>query len=154
MDQIGLNWIKLDQIGSNLIKIGSNVIKLLKLGGGGLSPTPSLSFALSSLVIEKLGLSLKCLKIFKLVYIGTTKMPVGTNNWDVKTYGNKLENIFTSLMCNVFWYLRQLDGVIDETNHLSLLFIQMIFFLSSEGSIKKCVFLLLYVQFTYILDTI
>jgi hypothetical protein len=51
MDQIGLNWIKLDRIGTNLTK-------LLKLGGGGLSPTPILSFAFSSLIIEKLGLSL------------------------------------------------------------------------------------------------
>ena len=42
------NWIKLDQIA--------------ELGGGGLSPTPILS-----LNIEKLGLSLYCLKIFKLV---------------------------------------------------------------------------------------
>ena len=83
MDQIGINWIKLDQtglnwinwvqLGTNLIKldeigmIGSNLIKLLKLEGGGLSPTPTLSFALLSLIIEKLGLSLYCLKIFKLV---------------------------------------------------------------------------------------
>ena len=52
-------------------------------------------------------------------YIGTTKMPIGTNDCDVKTYRNKLENIFSSLMYNVFWYLKQLDGVIDETNHLS-----------------------------------
>ena len=61
LDQIGINRIKLDQIGLNLIKldqIGSNLIKLLKLGGGGLSPTPTLSFAFTSLIIEKLGLSL------------------------------------------------------------------------------------------------
>jgi hypothetical protein len=40
------NWVKLDQI------------NLPKFGGGGLSPTPALFFALSSLIIEKLGLSL------------------------------------------------------------------------------------------------
>ena len=37
MDQIGSTSLKLDQIGSNLIT-------LLKLGGGGMSPTPALSF--------------------------------------------------------------------------------------------------------------
>ena len=58
-------------------------------------------------------------EVSQIFYIGTTKMPIGTNNWDVKTYSNKLENIFSSLMYNVFWYLKQLDGVIDETNHLS-----------------------------------
>ena len=26
-------------------------------------------------------------------YIGTIKMQIGTNNWDVETYRNKLENI-------------------------------------------------------------
>jgi hypothetical protein len=45
------NWVKLE------------LIALPKFGGGGLSPTPALSFALSSLIIEKLGL-----KIFKLVF--------------------------------------------------------------------------------------
>jgi hypothetical protein len=40
------NWVKLGLIG------------LPKFGAGGLSPTPALSFALSSLIIEKLGLSL------------------------------------------------------------------------------------------------
>ena len=49
MAQNGLDWIKRDQIGTNFIK-------LLKLGGGGLSPTPTSSFAFSSLII--LGLSL------------------------------------------------------------------------------------------------
>ena len=71
IDSFGSNWIKPDQFGSNwfkvnqidyLVLIGSNWFKLvkIKLGsakiwGGGLSPTPALSFALSSLIIEKLG---------------------------------------------------------------------------------------------------
>jgi len=37
----------------NWVKLG-----LIDLPSGGLSPTPNLSFALSSLIIEKLGLSL------------------------------------------------------------------------------------------------
>ena len=57
LDQIGLNWIRLDQTGSTwhkldqiginwikLDKIGSNLSNSLKLGGGGLSPTPTLTF--------------------------------------------------------------------------------------------------------------
>ena len=51
-----LNEINFDQIGSSRIKLG--LIDLPKFGGGGLSPTPALSYALSSLIIEKLGLSL------------------------------------------------------------------------------------------------
>ena len=60
----------LDQIRYSIRCKDKNWIKLGLIdlsGGGGLSPTPALSFPLSSLIIEKLGLSLYCLKIFKLV---------------------------------------------------------------------------------------
>ena len=40
----------------NCVKLG--LIDLPKFGGGGLSPTPALSFVLLSLIIGKLGLSL------------------------------------------------------------------------------------------------
>ena len=55
LDQIGLDWIKLDQVGSNCQNLGV-----------GACPPP-LPYPLS-LIIEKLGLSLYCLKIFKLVF--------------------------------------------------------------------------------------
>ena len=57
-----------------------------------------------------------------IMYIRTTKMPIGTDNCDVKTYRNKLENIFSSLMYNVFWYLKQLDGVIRQITFPNYLF--------------------------------
>ena len=65
LDQTWSNLIKLDQTWSNLIKldqIRSNLIKLLKLGGVGLSPTPTLSFAFSSLKIKKTWLKLVMLE--------------------------------------------------------------------------------------------
>ena len=31
--------------------------------------------------------------IFITFYIGTIEMPIGTNNWDVETYRNKLEKL-------------------------------------------------------------
>ena len=127
LDQIGINWIKLDLIGlnltnlvqpcsnlikldwigSNLIKlnqIGSNLIKLLKLEGGGLSPTPTLSFALLSLIIEKLGLSLYCLKIFKLVHVDLSKRTLKT----IHPFGRTL------LEYKVEWCITKIEWAFSE----------------------------------------
>ena len=34
-------------------------------------------------------------RFLQLEYIGTIKVPIGTNHWDVETNRNKLENIFS-----------------------------------------------------------
>ena len=51
------NWVKLE------------LIDLPKFGGGGLSPTPALSFALSSLIIEKTWLKLVMLENLQACFL-------------------------------------------------------------------------------------
>ena len=34
----------------------------------------------------------------RIFYIGTTKMPIGTNNWDVEEYRIKLANDFPNVL--------------------------------------------------------
>ena len=38
------------------------------------------------------GMDNLCWMFLQTKYIGTIKVPIGTNNWDVDTYRNKLEN--------------------------------------------------------------
>ena len=51
------NWVKLE------------LIDLPKFGGGGLSPTPALSYALSSLIIEKTWLKLVMLENLQACFL-------------------------------------------------------------------------------------